>query len=145
MLYATPLLVVLLVIETADLLFAVDSIPAVLAVTREPFVVLSSNIFAILGLRALFFVLAGVIDRFHYLKVAVCVILVFVGSKMLLTHTALVISTPISLSVILGVLTTAAALSIWRERRAPRPDDGPEVLSEHAPSPPPPPEEYDGA
>ena len=80
---ATPLLLVLAVIETTDLLFAVDSIPAVIGVTRDPFIVYSSNVMAILGLRALYFLLAGVMDRFHYLRHALAVILVFVGAKML--------------------------------------------------------------
>src|SRR5690606_38263449 len=84
-LMATPLFLVLLVIEWTDLVFAVDSIPAVFAVTRDPFIVYTSNIFAILGLRALFFVLADMMYRFEYLKPAIAVILVFVGIKMILS------------------------------------------------------------
>lgn len=80
---ATPLLLVLAVVETTDLLFAVDSIPAVIGVTKDPFIVYASNVMAILGLRALYFLLAGVMDKFHYLKYALSVILVFVGVKML--------------------------------------------------------------
>ena len=76
---ATPLLLVLLLVEWSDLVFAIDSIPAIFAVTRDPFIVYSSNVFAILGLRALFFVLAGMMDRFEYLKPGVAAILVFVG------------------------------------------------------------------
>jgi tellurite resistance protein TerC len=82
-LMATPLFVVLVLVETTDLIFAVDSIPAIFAITQEPFIVYSSNVFAILGLRALYFLLADVIHRFHYLKVGLSVVLVFVGVKML--------------------------------------------------------------
>ena len=82
-LVATPLFVVLALVETTDLIFAVDSIPAVFAVTQDPFIVYTSNVFAILGLRALYFLLAEVIHRFHYLKVGLSVVLVFVGLKML--------------------------------------------------------------
>src|SRR5947207_1343877 len=80
----TPLLLVLLVIDTTDLIFAVDSIPAVFAVTRDPFLVYTSNIFAILGLRSLYFVFAGIMDKFHYLQTALAIILVYVGVKMVL-------------------------------------------------------------
>jgi tellurite resistance protein TerC len=110
---ATPLLLVLLVVEWSDLVFAIDSIPAVFAITRDPFVVYSSNLFAILGLRALFFVLAGAMDRFHYLKPGVALILVFVGVKMVLgawVHLA----TGISLGVILAILTASVVLSLVR-------------------------------
>ena len=84
--YLTPMLLVLLVVEATDLLFAVDSIPAVLAVTRDPFIVYTSNIFAILGLRSLYFLLARMMDRFHRLKIGLAVILSFVGVKMCLDH-----------------------------------------------------------
>jgi tellurite resistance protein TerC len=110
---ATPLLLVLLVVEWSDLVFAIDSIPAVFAITRDPFVVYSSNLFAILGLRALFFVLAGAMDRFHYLKPGVALILVFVGAKMVLgawVHLA----TGVSLGVILAILTASVVLSLVR-------------------------------
>jgi tellurite resistance protein TerC len=112
---ATPLLLVLLVVEWSDLVFAIDSIPAVFAVTRDPFVVYSSNLFAILGLRALFFVLAGAMDKFHYLKPGVALILLFVGLKMVggaWVH----LPTVASLAIILAVLTTAVALSVLRPR-----------------------------
>jgi tellurite resistance protein TerC len=108
---ATPLLLVLLVVEWSDLVFAIDSIPAIFAVTRDPFLVYSSNIFAILGLRALFFVLAGMLDRFVYLKPGVAFILVFVGAKMTLSgwfH----IPTTISLGVIVITLAVAVGLSL---------------------------------
>ncbi len=113
---ATPLLLVLLVIETTDLLFAVDSIPAIFAITRDPFIVYTSNVFAILGLRSLFFILSGMLDRFEYLKPAVALILIFVGIKMLLSE---VVHLPIllSLGVILGVLTSGVLLSIRKTRR----------------------------
>ena len=83
-LLATPLVLVVLVVEWSDLVFAIDSIPAIFSVTRDPFLVYSSNVFAILGLRAMFFVLAGMLDRFVYLKSGVALILVFVGAKMVL-------------------------------------------------------------
>jgi tellurite resistance protein TerC len=86
--FATPMLLVLLAIELTDLVFAVDSIPAILAITRDPFVVFTSNIFAILGLRSLYFLLAKMMDRFHYLKIGLAAILTFVGIKMCLAHWA---------------------------------------------------------
>ena len=104
-LLATPLVLVLLVVEWSDLVFAIDSIPAIFAVTRDPFLVYSSNVFAILGLRALFFVLAGMLDQFVYLKTGVALILVFVGLKM--TVSAWVhLPTLISLAVIVTTLVT---------------------------------------
>lgn len=111
-LVATPLFVVLLFVETTDLIFAVDSIPAIFAITDTPFIVYTSNVFAILGLRAMYFLLAGVIHRFHYLKIGLSVVLVFVGVKMLLAD---VYSLPIGLSLgvialVLGVATTASLL-----------------------------------
>jgi tellurite resistance protein TerC len=106
-LLATPLLIVLLVVEWSDLVFAIDSIPAIFAVTRDPFLVYSSNVFAILGLRALFFVLAGMLDRFIYLKTGVAFILVFVGLKMTLSGW---IHVPITLS--LGVIVTSLAVAV---------------------------------
>jgi len=113
---ATPLLLVLLFVEWSDLVFAIDSIPAVFAVTRDPFVVYASNLFAILGLRALFFVLAGAMDRFHLLKPGVALILVFVGLKMLL-GAWLHVSTLLSLGVIVGILSCAIGLSLLRPAR----------------------------
>ncbi len=106
-LVATPLLVVLTLVETTDLIFAVDSIPAIFAVTQDPFIVYSSNVFAILGLRALYFLLADVIHRFHYLKVGLSAILVFVGAKMLLAD---IYTIPIALS--LGVVVFVLAASV---------------------------------
>lgn len=110
-LMATPLLVVLLMVEWTDLVFAIDSIPAVYGITRDPFIVYSSNIFAILGLRALFFLLAGVMDKFHLLKPGVALILIFVGLKMVASHWA---HPPVwvSLVVIGGILVGAVGLSL---------------------------------
>lgn len=114
LLMATPLFVVLLMVEFTDLIFAVDSIPAIFAVTRDPFIVYTSNVFAILGLRSLYFALAGVMDKFHYLKIGLGVVLTFVGVKMLLGHTAWKIDTHVSLIVILGVLALSVIASlIW--------------------------------
>jgi tellurite resistance protein TerC len=112
---ATPLLLVLLVVEWSDLVFAIDSIPAIFAITRDPFIVYSSNVFAILGLRALFFVLASAMDRFVYLKPAVATILVFVGLKMLLSAWVHV-PTGISLGVVLGLLSGGILASIVATR-----------------------------
>ena len=109
---ATPLFVVLALVETTDLIFAVDSIPAIFAVTQEPFIVYSSNVFAILGLRALYFLLADVIGRFHYLKIGLSVVLVFVGAKMLMAD-FYKIPTGMSLLVIIGILGIATAVSWW--------------------------------
>lgn len=115
---ATPLLLVLLMVEWSDLVFAIDSIPAIFAVTRDPFIVYSSNVFAVLGLRALYFVLAGMMDRFEYLKPGVAAILVFVGLKMVLAG-VLHVPIGISLAVILAVLGGAVGISIRRTRNAP--------------------------
>ena len=113
---ATPLLLVLLVVEWSDLVFAIDSIPAIFAVTRDPFLVYSSNVFAILGLRALYFVLAGMLDKFVYLKPGISFILVFVGLKMTLSG-LFHIPTLISLGVIVITLALAVVLSLRRSAR----------------------------
>jgi tellurite resistance protein TerC len=115
---ATPLLMVLVVIEATDVVFAVDSIPAILAVSHEPFIVFASNAFAILGLRALYFCLAGMAGRFRYLNRGLGVILAFVGVKMLLLEVVHV-PTFVSLGVIAAVLAVAIALSVRADRRAP--------------------------
>jgi tellurite resistance protein TerC len=109
--YATPLLLVLLVVETTDIAFAVDSIPAILAITREPFIVFTSNVFAILGLRSLYFALAGMMELFQYLHYGLAVILVFIGGKMLASHWY---DVPITwaLAVVIGVLILSVAASI---------------------------------
>ena len=109
-LMATPLFVVLLLVEFSDLIFAVDSIPAIFAVTKDPFIVYTSNVFAILGLRSLYFALAGVMNKFHYLKIGLGVVLSFVGLKMLLAHTAWKIDTLLSLGIIVLIL---AVSMIW--------------------------------
>jgi tellurite resistance protein TerC len=113
---ATPLFVVLILVEVTDLIFAVDSIPAVFAVTSDPFIVFTSNVFAILGLRSLYFVLADFVHRFHYLKPALAIVLGFVGVKMLLMG-VYKIPILISLGVIISTLTGAIWLSHRREKR----------------------------
>jgi len=115
-LMATPLFVVLLIVESTDLIFAVDSIPAIFAVTNDPFIVYTSNVFAILGLRSLYFLLAGVVDKFHYLKLGLSAVLVFVGVKMVLVD---IYKIPIglSLAVIAGILTISIIASLRRARR----------------------------
>ena len=115
---ATPLFVVLLLVEISDVIFAVDSIPAIFAVTKDPFIVYTSNVFAILGLRSLYFALAGVLDKFHYLKIGLGVVLTFVGVKMLLGHTAYKIDTLVSLGVIVTVLALAIIVSLLRPKKA---------------------------
>jgi tellurite resistance protein TerC len=118
-LLATPLVLVLLVVEWSDLVFAIDSIPAIFAITRDPFLVYSSNVFAILGLRALFFVLAGMMDRFAYLKPGVALILVFVGGKMAVSAWVHV-PTVVSLAIVLLMLASAVGLSLLRSAREAR-------------------------
>jgi tellurite resistance protein TerC len=113
---ATPLFVVLVLVEFTDLIFAVDSIPAIFAVSKDPFIVYTSNVFAILGLRSLYFALAGVMDKFRYLKVGLGVVLSFVGVKMVLSHTPWKIDTLISLGVIIGILAISMVWSLLRPR-----------------------------
>jgi tellurite resistance protein TerC len=113
---ATPLLAVLVVIEISDLVFAVDSVPAVLAVSREQFIVFASNAFAILGLRALYFLVADLKDRFVYLRTAISVILVYVGAKMIVTYWRHV-PTVLSLGVIVATLTIAIVASVVHDRK----------------------------
>ncbi len=108
---ATPLFLVLLMVEFTDLVFAIDSIPAIFAITSDPFLVYTSNIFAILGLRSLFFLLAGVVDKFHLLKYGIAVILTFIGVKMVLVD-VFHIPTLVSLAVIVTVLTVAVVASL---------------------------------
>jgi tellurite resistance protein TerC len=112
-LHATPLFVVLIVVETTDIVFAVDSIPAILAISKNPFIVYSSNIFAVLGLRSLYFALAGVMELFHFLHYGLSVILLFIGAKILLA-TAHIWEMPIefALGVVGGVLVLSVLLSI---------------------------------
>jgi tellurite resistance protein TerC len=115
-LFFTPLFVVLLVVETTDILFAVDSIPAILAITRDSFIVYTSNVFAILGLRSLYFALAGMMKLFHYLNYGLSVVLIFIGAKMLLPERYHV-PTWIALVVIAGVLAIAVAASLLFPRK----------------------------
>jgi tellurite resistance protein TerC len=117
-LYATPLFVVLLVVETTDLLFAVDSIPAILAITRDAFIVYTSNVFAILGLRSMYFALAGMMEMFRYLHYGLSLVLVFVGAKMLLSH-YFEIPTPVALGVVAGVLAISVIASMANPRKKP--------------------------
>jgi tellurite resistance protein TerC len=122
-LYATPLLVVLLVIEATDVVFAVDSIPAIFGITQDPFLVFTSNIFAILGLRALYFVLHGLMDRFEYLHYGLGLVLAFVGLKMLLEKW---VHVPIQLSLgVIVALLGGAVVASWMAERRRRPQDLP--------------------
>jgi tellurite resistance protein TerC len=121
---ATPLFAVLIMIETTDVIFAVDSIPAILAVSREPFIVFASNAFAILGLRALYFLLAGMAGKFRYLNTGLGVILAFVGVKMLLSAAIdYHFPTPVSLAVIAVILTVSIWASLRADKRDPRPTE----------------------
>ena len=116
LLYATPLMLVLILVELSDVIFAVDSIPAIFAVTTDPFIVLTSNLFAILGLRAMYFLLAGVAERFSMLKYGLAVILVFIGIKMLIVdfyH----IPIAVSLGVVFGILVMTFIINAWMNYR----------------------------
>jgi tellurite resistance protein TerC len=119
-LHATPLLVALLFLEMSDIIFAVDSVPAIFALTREPLIVFTSNIFAILGLRAMYFMLAGAVDKFHRLKFGLAVVLVFVGLKMVWLNEAFGGKFPItwSLAIILGVIAASVVWSLLSPRKA---------------------------
>jgi tellurite resistance protein TerC len=125
--FATPLFLVLLIVESTDLLFAVDSIPAIFGITTDPFIVYTSNVCAILGLRSLYFLLAGVMDKFHYLQLGLAVILTFVGVKMVIPEIAhyvfdveFKIPTVLSLGVIIATLAVAVVASLLRARRLER-------------------------
>jgi tellurite resistance protein TerC len=119
---ATPLLLVLVVIETTDIVFAVDSIPAILAITRDPFIVYTSNIFAVMGLRAIFFALSGVIQRLYYLNYGLAAILIFLGLKMVGSE-VIEISVGISLAVVGGILIISAVASLLWPVRSTEPDE----------------------
>ena len=116
--WVTPLFVALILVEIVDLIFAVDSIPAIFAITADPFIVYTSNIFAILGLRALFFALAAVVDRFHYLKQALALVLVFIGSKLFIADLMGWPKFPatVSLSVTIGLIAGGILYSLYRTR-----------------------------
>ena len=115
----TPLALVLVMVETTDLIFAVDSIPAIFAVTQNTFIVFTSNVFAILGLRSLYFLLAGAIGYFRYLKVGLAIVLAFIGVKMLLGIWDIEIRTGVSLAVVVTLILLSMAASIWAARHAP--------------------------
>ena len=116
--WATPLLLALVLIEFVDLLFAVDSVPAIFAITTDPFIVYTSNIFAILGLRALYFALAAMIHRFHYLKYALALVLVFIGGKIFLVGFIGKVPAVLSLGVTFGLILGGVLFSLWKTRKA---------------------------
>jgi tellurite resistance protein TerC len=116
-LHATPLFVALVMVELTDVVFAVDSIPAILAVTRDPFIVFTSNAFAILGLRSLYFAVAGLMAMFRYLKYSLVLILAFVGVKMLLAPFEHHVPNLVSLGIIVGTLAGGVVASLWATRR----------------------------
>ena len=116
-LYATPLFIVLLVVETTDVLFAVDSIPAILAITLDAFIVYTSNVFAILGLRSMYFALAGMMELFHYLHYGLSLVLIFVGAKMLVSHYYQV-PTELALGIVAGILIISVVASMLHPRKA---------------------------
>jgi tellurite resistance protein TerC len=117
--FATPLFLALVLVEFVDLIFAVDSVPAIFAITTDPFIVYTSNIFAILGLRALYFALAAMIHRFKYLKYALALVLVFIGSKIFLVGIIGKIPAVISLSVTFGLIVGGVLVSLWKTRGQP--------------------------
>jgi tellurite resistance protein TerC len=133
---ATPLFVTLLVVESTDVVFAIDSIPAIFAITKDPFLVFTSNVFAIMGLRSMYFALAGMMDKFRYLKTALVFLLGFIGVKMLLSNWVHM-STVVSLSVIVGILAVGVLASLMappsKEPHAPPRRD---PLVEKPPEPP---------
>ncbi len=116
--FMTPLFLALIMIELVDLVFAVDSVPAIFAITTDPFIVYTSNIFAILGLRALYFALAAMVHRFHYLKYALAVLLVFIGSKIFVADAfgLAKIPPPVSLGITFAILAAGIGWSLWRTR-----------------------------
>lgn len=122
--WATPLFLALILIEAADLIFAVDSVPAIFAITQDPFIVYTSNIFAVLGLRALYFALAAIIHRFEYLKYALALVLVFIGGKIFAVDLVGKIPAWISLGVTCGLLAGGVLISLYRTRGAPGSRDG---------------------
>jgi tellurite resistance protein TerC len=117
--WATPLFLALVMVEFIDLVFAVDSVPAIFAITNDPFIVYTSNIFAILGLRALYFALAAMIHRFKYLKYALALVLVFIGTKIFLVGIIGKIPPSISLTVTFGLIAGGVIVSLWKTRGEP--------------------------
>lgn len=122
--YATPLFLALVTVEFADLIFAVDSVPAIFSITTDPFIVYTSNIFAILGLRALYFTLAAMVHRFKYLKVALSLVLIFIGGKIFWSHIYGKVDPAISLGVTFGLLAGGVLYSLWKTSRETRTDPG---------------------
>lgn len=126
--WATPLFLALVMVEFVDLVFAIDSIPAIFAITTDPFIVYTSNIFAILGLRALYFALAAMVHRFHYLKYALAILLVFIGSKIflgdLLGLAGGKVPPSISLGITFAILAAGVGFSLWKTRNDPRAIEG---------------------
>jgi len=118
-LFATPLFLALVMIEFADLIFAIDSVPAIFAITTDPYIVYTSNIFAILGLRALYFALSAMVDRFHYLKYALSALLIFIGSKIFIADLAGLDKFPhmLSLGITFLILASGIAYSLWKTRQ----------------------------
>ena len=116
-LFATPLFLALVLIELADLVFAVDSVPAIFAITQDPFIVYTSNIFAILGLRSLYFALAAMMHRFVYLQYALALVLIFIGGKILAHGVDIKIHAGVSLGVTFGLLAGGVLLSLYTTRR----------------------------
>lgn len=127
--WLTPLAVALIMVETVDLVFAVDSVPAVFAVTQDTFIVYTSNIFAVLGLRALYFALAAAMNRFRYLQISLAIILVLIGLKIFLVPLGVHINTSLSLVITLGVLATGVLYSLYKTRN--EPDMGAEELMKY--------------
>jgi tellurite resistance protein TerC len=124
--FATPLLLALMLVEFVDLIFAVDSVPAIFAITTDPFIVYTSNIFAILGLRALYFALAAMIHRFKYLKYALALVLVFIGGKIFLVGFIGKVPAAVSLGVTFGLIAGGVVVSLWKTRKqAPAVTNGP--------------------
>jgi len=125
--FMTPLFMALVLVEIADVIFAVDSVPAIFAITTDPFIVYTSNIFAILGLRALYFALAAMVHRFHYLKYALAIVLIFIGSKIFVADMLGLAKIPpvVSLSVTFGILAAGVGWSLWKTRdKEPGPGGG---------------------
>jgi len=123
-LYATPLFLVLLIIETSDLIFAVDSIPAILAISQDRFIVYTSNIFAIMGLRSLYFALSGIMGLFRFLKIGLAFVLTFVGLKMLAAYFNFEISIVLSLGIIVSILSVSVLMSLVIKKDEPEADEG---------------------
>ncbi|MDP1878881.1 MAG: TerC family protein [Actinomycetota bacterium] len=124
-LVATPLLAVLVIVEVTDIIFAVDSIPAIFAVTQEPFLVFASNAFAILGLRAMYFLLADLMHRFIYLKLGLSLVLVWVGIKMIVSHAFVTIPTVVSLGIVVAIITASVVASLIATRAAASAEEAP--------------------